>query len=259
MAASQAAQKAILKYRIESREGAMETEMVRSAGTTPIPFCGDERSVGRSEAELVAKAKAGSRAAFGQLVECYGDRVFRMAQNILRSREDAEDVIQRCFQKAFVHVRRFEGRSSFSTWLTRIALNEALMLKRRGRKFRDVSLDAPSDNDDARLPLEIVDARPNPEHACFQKERQRLLFAAMKELKPRIRMALQFCELNEWSVRETARILGVSAGAVKSRVSRGRRELRERMMQGLAKQAGRGGGAGYSSGARRNRKFRFAS
>ena len=120
----------------------MRTELIKRANGVMLSLrtSAKEVAVEDNEEELVAAAKGGCHAAFEKLVGRYQARVFRVAQRIARSREDAEDVIQQSLQKAFVHLRRFEGRSSFSTWLTRIVLNEALMLARAGRRFRDVSI-----------------------------------------------------------------------------------------------------------------------
>lgn len=177
------------------------------------------------DAALVVAAKSGDRQAFEVLVRRHQRRILTVAFRITRVREDAEDIVQQSFQKAFVHLQQFEGNSSFSTWLTRIAINEALMLRRNGRRWREVSIDDSSATDATALVLEIDDSSSNPELGYFQQERRRILFSAINELRPRIRIALQACDLSERSVRETARILGVSATAVKSRVNRGRKIL----------------------------------
>jgi DNA-directed RNA polymerase specialized sigma24 family protein len=110
----------------------MQTERMRQADrVTPWP-CTNKGAAECSEEELVAEARGGSRVAFEELVERYTAMVFGLVRRITHSREDAEDAIQQNFQKAFVHLQSFEGRSSFSTWLTRIALNEALMSRQRG-------------------------------------------------------------------------------------------------------------------------------
>jgi RNA polymerase sigma factor (sigma-70 family) len=215
-------------------------------------------SIGCSEEELIAEAKRGSLSAFEQLVACHEARMFRVARALVHNHEDAEDVIQQCFQKAFAHLQSFEGRSSFSTWLTRIALNVALML-RRGRRFRYLSLDESGATNDIASALEIADSGPNPEHFYSQQERQRLLLSAINELKARIRMALQIRDLHERSVRETARLLGVSVGAAKSRVSRARRELRKKLKQTQEASTTRSREGGSSQAARGNHEFQFTS
>ena len=243
-----------------SLEGdAMQTERIKRLDRVMLPLrtSTNNRTVEYNEEELVAKAKGGSHAAFEKLVQRYEARVFRVAQRIARSREDAEDVIQQSFQKAFEHLQRFEGRSSFSTWLTRIVLNEALMLARAGRKFRDVSIDHMNASEDSVLPLEIADSRPNPEHSYFQQERRQLLFSAMSELRPGIRVALQICDLHELSLRETAGILGLSVAAVKSRVNRGRKVLREKLKQSGDTASRYGRGSAFLQPAQGDRKFQF--
>lgn len=95
---------------------------------------------GDEEAALILAAKSGDGQAFEILIERYQRRVLALARRFTRIREDAEDIAQQTFQKAFVHLHKFEGKSRFSTWLTRIAINEALMLLRRGRALREVSI-----------------------------------------------------------------------------------------------------------------------
>jgi RNA polymerase sigma-70 factor (ECF subfamily) len=239
----------------------MRTELIKRANAVTLSLRTNTNKVAveYNEEELVAAAKGGSHAAFEKLVGRYEARVFRIAQRIARSREDAEDVIQQSLQKAFVHLPRFEGRSSFSTWLTRIVLNEALMLARAGRRFRDESIDHANASDDNTLPQEIADSRPNPEHSFFQQERRRLLFSAINELTPGIRVALQICDLDELSLRETAGVLGLSVAAVKSRVNRGRRVLREKLKQSCDAASRYGRGNGLLQAAQGNRKFQLTS
>src|SRR5229473_5941814 len=139
------------------------------------------------EAALVLAAKSGDGHAFEILIERYQRRMLAVARRFARIREDAEDIVQQSFQKAFVHLHKFEGKSSFSTWLTRIAINEALMLLRRGRGLREVSIDNLSGSEETSLGLEIPDSRASPESAFFQSERKRVLSAAMNKLRPGIR------------------------------------------------------------------------
>ncbi len=237
----------------------MQVELIKQPDNVTLSLGINKGANEYNEEELVAAAKGGSHAAFEKLVQRYEVRIFRLDQRIARSHEDAEDVIQQSFQKAFVHLHRFEGRSSFSTWLTRIVLNEALMLTRSGRRFRGVSIDHTNATDDSALPLEIADSRPNPEHTYFQQERRRLLFSAIDELRPGIRVALQNCDLNELSIRETARMLGVSVAAVKSRVNRGRKVLREKLKQIGDTATAPGKGNGIVQASQGKRKFQFAS
>lgn len=178
---------------------------------------------------LVADAKMGKATAFAKLVERYEQRMFFVALRITRNREDAEDVVQQSFQKTFVHLKSFVGRSSFSTWLTRVAINEALMLIRKSRGSREVLIDDLKGNEDTAAALDVPDLTPDPEGIYSHREWGRILSSAMNELPHQTRRAIQLHELDERSTEETARIMGISVGAVKARVFHGRRKLRERM------------------------------
>jgi RNA polymerase sigma-70 factor (ECF subfamily) len=196
---------------------------------------------GKADIQLVAAAKNGNREAFDILVERHEQRIFFVARRITRTREDAEDVVQQSFQKAFTHLRQFEARSAFSTWLTRVAINEALMLQRKAHGLREVLIDDLNGNEETITALEVPDSGQTPEVNYSQRERQRILFSAMNELPHRTRRAIQLRELDEHSTKETARILGISVGAVKGRVFHGRRKLRERLehVVGPARASGR--------------------
>jgi RNA polymerase sigma-70 factor, ECF subfamily len=176
---------------------------------------------------LVAAAKRGDELAFETLVRRHRPRIFALALRYARVREDAEDIVQQTFQKAFVYLHRFEGKSSFSTWLTRIAINEALMLLRRGRVLREVSIDESSNRPETSRDLELSDSSPDPEASCLRREAARILSAAMHKLTPPLRTVIELRELGELSTRETALRMGLSAGAVKARVLHGRRKLRK--------------------------------
>ena len=154
-----------------------------------------------------------------------------MAQRITRNREDAEDVVQQSFQKAFIHLKKFEGKSLFYSWLTRIAINEALMLLRRKRGSHEVPIEESSTNTENALPLSFLDLAPNPEDSCLDREREQILSAALNRLRPGIRKAIELRELGELSTRETALVMGLSVAAVKARVFHGRRKLRETLSQ----------------------------
>jgi RNA polymerase sigma-70 factor, ECF subfamily len=122
-------------------------------------------------------------------------------------------------------LHKFEGRSSFSTWLTRIAINEALMLLRRGRGLCEISIDDISGDEDTTLRLEIPDSRPGPESAFLQDERSRILSAAMDKLTPGTRRTIELKELGGLSTEEAARAMGLSVAVVKGRLFHGRRKL----------------------------------
>ena len=178
-----------------------------------------------SDADLVAATKSGETHAFEKLVVRYERRVFAVAQRITNNREDAEDVVQESFHKAFLHLHDFQERSQFSTWLTRIAMNEAFMLVRRRRGILEVLPDNPDDGVNA-VSAAFVDQRPNPEESCWRRERAELVTEAINRLGPKIRSTILLRDIEEHSAEETALILGTSITAVKARVFQGRRKLR---------------------------------
>jgi RNA polymerase sigma-70 factor (ECF subfamily) len=178
---------------------------------------------------LVAAAKNGNRKAFEILVKRHEQRIFFVARRITRSQEDAEDIVQQTFQKAFTHLRKFEGRSAFSTWLTRIAITEALMFLRRRRGFREVLIDDLNANRETTAALDVPDSSPDPEVIYSQREWVEMLYSAVNELPAGLRRAIQLRELDERSSEETAQIMGISVGALKGRMFHGRRKLRDRL------------------------------
>jgi RNA polymerase sigma-70 factor, ECF subfamily len=180
-----------------------------------------------AEETLVAAAKRGDAQAFEILVKRHEPRILALALRYTRVREDAEDVVQQSFQKAFVHLHRFEGKSRFSTWLSRIAINEALMCLRRKRTSLEVPIEESFTLDETALPLDFPDSGASPEDNCLHEEQKRILSAAVKELKPRTRKAIELRELRELSTEETARVLGLTTGAVKARLFHARRKLRK--------------------------------
>ena len=134
-------------------------------------------------------------------------RILTVALRRTRVRQDAEDIMQQSFQKAFLHLRQFEGRSTFSTWLTRVAINEAQMLQRKSGGKREVSIDDMNENAETVIPLEIPDSAPDPETDYSQQEWRRMLSSAMNELPHRTRRAIQLRDLDERSTEETAQIM----------------------------------------------------
>ncbi len=181
------------------------------------------------DAALVVAAKSGDGHAFEILVGRHEQRIFFVARRMTRTREDAEDVVQQSFQKAFTHLHNFEGRSAFSTWLTRIAITEALMFLRRSRGLREVLIGDLSGNEETTTGLEVPDSSPDPEAIYSQREWAEMLSLAMNELPPGIRKAIQLRELDERSSEETARMMGISIPALKGRMFHGRKKLRERL------------------------------
>ena len=183
-----------------------------------------------NETTLVAEARAGNAAAFTTLVNQYDRNIYRLALNITGHREDAEDVLQEAFLKAYTNLDRFEGNSRFYTWLVRIAVNEALMKLRKRRSGREVSLDEPvegGDNDS--LPREIEAWGDNPEQRFQKSELQDILTGAVNSLPPHFRTVFVLRDVENFSTEETAEMLGLSVPAVKSRLLRARLKLRQRL------------------------------
>lgn len=180
-----------------------------------------------TEEKLVAAAKNGNEQAFEILVKRYEKRIQAVAQRYTHVHEDAKDVVQQTFQNAFVHLQRFESKSSFSTWLTRIAINEALMLLRRRRALREVSVDEATDREGNSSHAEMSDSSSDPEASYASHERVQILIAAIESLSPRLRRAVELRELGELSTSETARRLGLSVGAIKARLFHARGKLRQ--------------------------------
>ena len=178
---------------------------------------------------LVSAAKDGNQRAFEVLVERHQQRMLAFARRYTRVREDAEDVVQQTFQKAFIHLNKFQGKSSFSTWLTRIAINEALMLMRRGRGLREIPVDDSNDHGVAASAMEIPDPSPDPETSYLLRERVQILSETLGNLRPGMRKAIELRELAELSTEETAQRIGVSVAAVKARIFHARKKLREKL------------------------------
>jgi RNA polymerase sigma-70 factor (ECF subfamily) len=176
------------------------------------------------ERRLVEAAKRGHSTAFSTLCERSIDQLLRATQRIAGSREDAEDAVQDALLKAYVHLNDFDGRSSFATWLTRIAINSALMILRKKRASREVDLETSAESDSGTLTFEIPDHAPNPERRYAQCEEKTILNRAIQNLRPALREVVAI-QLQERSMREAARVLGISLSAAKARVFHARKAL----------------------------------
>jgi RNA polymerase sigma-70 factor (ECF subfamily) len=181
------------------------------------------------EAALVAAAKAGDSNAFSELVQHYDRRVFRMAKQITQNDDDAEDVLQETFLKAYTHLDDFQGNSKFYTWVVRIAVNEALMKLRKRRSDRTVPLDDPIDTGEDEMVREIAVWDQNPEDTYSREELGTILDEAVQSLKPAYRTVFILRDIEELSIEETAETLNLSISAVKSRLLRARLQLREKL------------------------------
>ena len=174
---------------------------------------------------LVSAAQAGSSAAFGELRDIYSRRIYRKLLTITRNREDAEDASQDAFMRAYLALHTFEGRSSFYSWLTRIAINSALVILRRRRARPEVSFDHPNDVEEENSSLEFKDITPSPEHICVHRQRYARVLRSIDKLQPRLRQVIELQMKKNWSVKEIAEALEISEAAVKSRLYRARMRL----------------------------------
>jgi len=178
---------------------------------------------------VVHAAKQGDVRAFEELVRRYQGMVFRVAQHITGSREDAEEVAQEAFLKAFRNLERFEERSRFSTWVTRIAVNTALMRLRARRGHETVSFHEGDAGNPGALGEEIADWRPDPEQLYGRNELRAILIRALASLPRHYSMVFLLRDVEGFSTEETAEALGLSPSAVKARLLRARLHLRERL------------------------------
>jgi RNA polymerase sigma-70 factor (ECF subfamily) len=173
--------------------------------------------------------QAGDRAEFARLVEATSGKLYRLALRILGNPQDAEDILQETFIKAFRHVKTFDGRSSITTWLYRIATNEALMVLRRKNPAM-VSIDEPVETmEGEREPLQIVDWCCMPETELMSAEARKYLDAAIDRLPPKLRVVFVLRDIEDLSTADTAQALNLSEEAVKTRLSRARFQLREEL------------------------------
>ena len=180
----------------------------------------------QNDASLVAGAESEVNEAFEVLVRRHQAKIRSVAWRFTRSREDVEDITQQACQKAFVHLPQFQVNSSFSPWLTRIAINEALMWSRKKRGWSEVSLEMLSASNETAKQLDPTDLASNPEQTCLELERKRIVSAAINKLAPGVRRAIQLRQLGELSIEETAALTGLSVATVKARLFRGRWKLR---------------------------------
>jgi RNA polymerase sigma-70 factor (ECF subfamily) len=175
---------------------------------------------------LVQAAKDGNIAAFENLVRRHERQMFRIAHNLLRDREDAQDAVQEAFLKAFQKLVQFQARSKFSTWLGRITFNEALA-KLRKEPVRRSSIGHDCRDEAGPLPQEIADWAPNPEMLYTATELRNILETTLRRLNPNLRAVFLLHDVEGLSLEDTAESLGLTVGAVKTRSWRARLQLRE--------------------------------
>src|SRR5262245_54036432 len=184
------------------------------------------RHIGSEEDKLVTAAKAGNGDAFSKLVMPHANKLFRTTHRITRHREDAEDAVQESIVNAFVQLASFTGASRFSTWLTRIAINAALMRLRKKRLSREVALEELKEELSMSDFCKAINGSANPEVRYSKQEHDRIVREAVAKLRTSLRETVEVHGLKEKSIQETAHTLGISTGAVKARLFHARRVLR---------------------------------
>jgi RNA polymerase sigma-70 factor (ECF subfamily) len=194
-----------------------------------------------TELALVQAAQKGDVGAFEQLIKKYDRNVFRIAQHITQNREDAEDVVQDAFLKAYQKLDQFQGNSKFYTWIVRIAVNEALMKLRKRKSDKLVSMDEDVETDEGTITREFADWSPNPEQQYNQAELNDILSRTIQGLPASFRTVFVLRDVEGLSTEETAEMLGLSVPAVKSRLLRARLQLRERLSRHFKTKKGNDG------------------
>lgn len=181
------------------------------------------------EAAVVAQARLGDEKAFTELLRRYEGKIFRLALHITQNREDAEDVLQEAFLKAYEHLDQFQGQSKFYTWIVRIAVNQALMKLRKRKSDRSVSLDDTIDTGEDKVAREIAAWDENPEQQYSREEINEILGGAIDGLTPIYRAVFVLRDVDGLSTEEAAEALDLSVPAVKSRLLRARLQLRDKL------------------------------
>jgi RNA polymerase sigma-70 factor, ECF subfamily len=186
---------------------------------------------------LVQKAIAGDLGSQDKLFATHSARLYRTAFAMLRNKEDAQDAVQDGLGSAYTTLRSFQGRSSFSTWLTRIVINSALMSRRRKSARPEASLDEILDKQAGRLARRTVDRRPGPEEICSVTEIHGLVEEEVRRLPAELQRAFQLREVVGLSIKESIRALGIRESTFKSRIIRARRKVKDALQQSLVAQA----------------------
>jgi RNA polymerase sigma-70 factor (ECF subfamily) len=184
---------------------------------------------GEQASEIVMAAQAGSCEAFSEIYALYSRRLFKTIISITRDAADAEDGLQETFLRAYSAIHTFEGKSSIYSWLTRIAINSALMILRRRRARAEILFDPQPDTGSESCLFEIRDSALSPEQECDLQQRRVNLLRAIRNLKARLRTPLQMRMTKGTPIKEIGRALNISEAAVKTRLHRARRQLSMRV------------------------------
>jgi RNA polymerase sigma-70 factor (ECF subfamily) len=175
--------------------------------------------------DIVAAAQAGSSAAFEELHSIYSGRLYKTILSITRNSHDAEEALQDTFLRAYLAIKTFEGKSTVCSWLTRIAINSALMLLRKRRVHSKVLFDPQPDDRCEATALEVKDSAPNPEELYVLHQHRHRTLHAIRRLSPHLQEPIRMRIMHEWSIREISRALNISEATVKSRLYRARQQL----------------------------------
>jgi RNA polymerase sigma factor (sigma-70 family) len=189
-----------------------------------IPSVCNVTKAGRRHA---AASHAQQTPTFDELVAPHLQRTFRAAYRITRNREDAQDAVQDALLQAFVHLKDFNGRSAFGTWLTRIVINSALMILRKKKNSKTFTLESRSGTEEAEGVLEFKDDAPDAESRYLEEERARTVRDAITSLRPSLRRVVELRQMEERSMKEIAEMTGLSLAAAKTRLFHARHALRK--------------------------------
>jgi len=203
--------------------------------TQNVTTCCDRKNIRLVKTELTKHtdecllkvAKKGESAAFGVLCDRHSTQLFRAANRVTRNREDAEDAVQNALLSAFLHFADFDGRSTFSTWLTRIVINSALMILRKRKSAIEAATESTHDSEVNGEAHQIRDNAPNPERRYAQCEEKQILDNAIQKLRPSLQKVVKVHQLQECSIRQTAEVVGITVAAAKSRMFHAKMALRK--------------------------------
>ena len=179
-----------------------------------------------SDAEIVRRVRAGERALFEILMRRHNQRLYRAARSVVKEESDVEDVMQQAYFNAFTHLHQFEERSRFSTWLTRITLNEAFGRRRKLRQSESIAGITEDGKDSGELMETVTSSQPDPERQAYAHELQRVLEDAVDALPETYRTVFMLRDIDGLSTSETGEGLGLGEEAVKTRLHRARAMIR---------------------------------
>lgn len=201
-----------------------------TAALHPVPASNDEGTVATTNEDqlLVQQAIDGNPEVQTRLFATHTPKLYRIAFKVLRNKEDAEDAVQDGWRRAYSKLHTFQGRSSLSTWLTRIIINSALMMRRRN-KHVEISLSYTSE-DQQELLHDLIDTRRTPEQACWDREMGSLFAEQIHRLPSLARTAFLLRDVDELTIEESTELVGIKKSAMKSRVLRARQKLAQRML-----------------------------